>query len=358
MENQIKYISISEQLSLLAAKGLSFKDKNIAAKMLETYGYYNIINSYKSPYLIKDNGESNYLEGTTFEQIFSLFTFDHNLRNSIMAAMLDLEERVKSAAADVIAESFGTNQMNYLKWNNYRDRHVTHDRFGLNGILNTLQKNLDSDKNPIKYYREKYGIIPPWILFKGTYFSTVVNLTRLFKNQQKQLFVKKMYDCSNITCISKSIIDILFSTLFVSLEYRNLAAHGGRVYNYIPEYNIQFQCDEFLNALYPYFSEYKFKQGISQFLMLLHILEYKKPFEIICDTITKELERHLTLYPEDYRILGNTMGINIYMEQQDSIIKNGNQYPMTTIHQSDDSSVVLIENIPDELKSLFIKNNI
>ena len=51
-----------------------------------------------------------------------------------------------------------------------------------------------SGKDPIKYYRENYGIIPPWILFGGTYFSTLINLIRLFKNDQKKELIHIMYN--------------------------------------------------------------------------------------------------------------------------------------------------------------------
>ena len=51
-----------------------------------------------------------------------------------MAAMLDLEEHLRAVTADVIAESFGIDNNEYLKWNHYRDRKVTRDRFSLKKV--------------------------------------------------------------------------------------------------------------------------------------------------------------------------------------------------------------------------------
>lgn len=176
----VEYTTVEEQIELLKNKGLIFVDEDFAKSCLETNGYYNIINSYKTQYIEVVDGEKRYVLGTTFEQIYSMFILDHNLRNSIMAAMLDLEEHLRAISAEVISHSFGTDHNEYLKWENYRDRHVTRDKFSLRGILGTLHQNLGSGKDPIKYYRENYDGVPPWILFKGTYFSTLINFIRLF----------------------------------------------------------------------------------------------------------------------------------------------------------------------------------
>lgn len=349
MAKEIIYTTIEEQILLLESKGLSFGNKEIASKQLSMYGYYNIINSYKAPYLYELNGDKKYLPGTTFEQLFSLFIFDHNLRNAIMIAMLDLEEHIKSVAADVISQSFGVDHNVYLQWKNYRDRKVTYQRFGLQKILETLQKNVMSDKDPIKYYRQKYNLVPPWILFKGTYFSTLVNFTRLFKEPQKEAFIKKLYCCSDILASSTNVKNLLFDTLFVSLEYRNLAAHGGRVYNYNPSHKLEFNYFSDLDIINPALSELKEKNGISKLLILLDTLTYKKPLQIITDTITQEVNRHLSHYPNDLSILGNTVGIRIFSKSQDLVQYGDKQYPVESVRVSDDSSVILVKNYPKEL---------
>ena len=109
MAREIEYTTVQQQIDSLEGKGLIFGDKKGAQVVLERYGYYNIINSYKAPYQHIEDDEKKYISGTTFEQIYSIFTLDHNLRNSIMAAMLELEECLRAAAAEVIAVSFGIN---------------------------------------------------------------------------------------------------------------------------------------------------------------------------------------------------------------------------------------------------------
>lgn len=155
---EILYSTPEEQIQKLKLKNLIFEDEDFAKAKLAEYGYYNIINSYKAPYMTIVNGKKEYISGTSFEQIYSLFTLDHNLRNSIMSAMLDFEEHLRAATAEVIARNWGTDHNEYLKWEHYRDRSTVKERFSLRGILGTLRQNIMSGKDPIKYYRENYDI--------------------------------------------------------------------------------------------------------------------------------------------------------------------------------------------------------
>lgn len=345
------YTTIDDQIALLKSKELIFEDIDFAKEQLKKFGYYNIINSYKAPYLKEIDGNKIFKSGTSFEQIFSLFTLDHNLRNSIMSAMLALEEHIKAAAAEVISSSFGTDQNDYLQWKNYRDRRVSHKRFGLNATLENLKKALMSDKDPIRYYRENYGIIPPWILFKGTYFSTMVNFIRLFKEPQKQQFVQLLYECSSSLCREKDVKTLLFSTLSLCLEYRNLAAHGGRVYDYISDIKIQLDNPSIIDPLNTFNLDFSTQYGLCLLLNLLEMLPYKQPHSIIDNALRIELNRHLDLYECDLDILGSTLNLIIFSDQDDVIIVDGKEYPVVSRRQSGNPGLIMMD-MPDELNDL------
>ncbi len=212
--NLLNIPPLEQQIALLKSKGLLFESEAFARDRLQEYGYYNIINGYKAPYIDIINNTKIYKSGTTFEQLYSLFIFDHTLRNSVMSAMLDFEEHLRASAAEVISNSFGTNHNEYLRWNNYRDRQTTKDRFSLRGILGTLRQNVESGKDPIKYYRENYNIVPPWILFKGTYFSTLINFIRLFKEPQKISLIHLQYDIDESLCCLPCMKKLFMDTLF------------------------------------------------------------------------------------------------------------------------------------------------
>ncbi len=324
----IKYTTPEQQISSLKGKGLIFQDEATAIRSLSEHGYFNIINSYKSPYIEFTDHKKIYKPGTTFEQIFSLFTLDGSLRNSIMAAMLDFEEHLRAAVADVIAKAFGTNQEDYLKWENFRDRHVTKERFGLRGILGTLRQNITSGKDPIKYYRENYGIVPPWILFRGTYFSTLVNFVHLFKSSQKEELIQKLYPIGAEESALTDIKRLFSDTLSICLEYRNLAAHGGRIYNYAP--NTTFLLTDevfktFPDAL-PAHTNNDLSCGIAQLLFALNILNYDNPYNIINDTFSEEINRHCNMYPNDAPYLQEICGIKITKKHVVYVSPNTKKY--------------------------------
>ena len=325
-EKTIRYTTPKQQIELLKSKGLLFDDEEQAEKYLEEYGYYNIINGYKTPYIENTRGVNKYIPGTTFEQIFSLFVLDHNLRNSIMAAMLDLEEYLRAATAEVIAHSFGTDHNNYLKWNNYRDRYVTNNKFSLRSILGTLQQNITSGKDPIKYYREKYGLVPPWILLKGTYFSTLINFIRLFKNKQKQELIRKIYSLNAEYCELECIKKLFSDTLFLCLEYRNCAAHGGRIYNFSAKNAKDIIENPELFEHFPDIEHLKDTQGISQLIILLSTFDYETPINILQGALHEEINRHLHLYPNDKEYIEKIIGFELTAHIPVWITANSNKF--------------------------------
>lgn len=254
--DEINYTTPTEQIEKLRSQNMIILNEDFAKEQLQQCGYSNLIKSYRDPYTLVSNGRKIYRSGITFEQVLSLYTLDKNLRNAVMSAMLDLEEHIKEAAADVVASSFGVHQNRYLQFRNYRDKSKRKRRFSLAGILETMQKTLKTDKNPIFHYSSVHGIVPPWILFKSIYFS--------------------------------------------SLEYRNLAAHGGRIYNY--------KCKNKLRVIQNTNSNF---HGFSLLLLLLSFFKYSSPFEILTDALTKELNRHCNLFPEDITYLGQILNVNI-----------------------------------------------
>lgn len=318
MKEKIEYTTELEQLEKLQKQGLKVEDMERACSYLQTYGYYNIVNSYKEPFIITDgNGNKRYKEGTSFEQLFSLYQLDHVLRNSIMIAMLDLEEHLRAVTAEIVARNFGTSPEQYLQFKNYRDRKIKDPRFSLNSILDVLRKNAKcSDKNPIKYYRDTYNCVPPWVLFKGVFLSTLVNFVRLFKEPQKVDLASKMYGLPKDIKHMDAIVNLLTDTLFICLEYRNLAAHGGRVYNYIPHSKTRLsdKSSQCLENLITDFNQKKNTYGLASLLFLLDLFKYKQPFFTIQDALNTEVNRHCSLYPQDVPMLSSITGTSIEQE--------------------------------------------
>ena len=266
--NEILYSSVEEQIEKLKQQNLIIEDEDFAKKYLEIFGYFNLIKGYRSPYIFTDASGLHYRSGITFNQILSLYMFDKNLRNAVIASMLDLEEHIKASAADVVAQSFGTHQDDYLNIRNYRDKRRRNRKFSLRNTLLAIQKALNSDKTPVSHYREVHGIIPPWILFKNLYFSTIINFINFFKPHEKEQMVYHLYDVDSSDLSVDNLKLIMMDTLFVCLDYRNLAAHGGRIYNYRSDCNVR--LENFGTDV----SEDTLPKGFNQLIYILSCLKY------------------------------------------------------------------------------------
>lgn len=120
----ISYTTVEQQLNKLTSQKLIIENISFARDALNTYGYSNLIKSYRDPYVITSDNKKVYRSDVTFDQIYSLYILDKNLRNAVMATMLDLEEYVKENAASVLAASFGTHQNDYLNYKEtYRENY-------------------------------------------------------------------------------------------------------------------------------------------------------------------------------------------------------------------------------------------
>ncbi|MCI8565974.1 MAG: Abi family protein [Lachnospiraceae bacterium] len=313
-KKELHYASLDEQISKLKSHYLIIQNEERAKKVLEAIGYSNLIKSYREPYIISTETGKMYRSDVTFEQIYSLYLSSKNLRNAVMASMLDLEERIKESAADVIARSFGIHQDDYLAFRNYQNKRKRKQRFSLSGILTTMKDTLDTDKNPIHHYTVQYGFVPPWILFKSVYLSTIINFIDLMKKPQQTLMVKKLYP-DNASHSPEVMINLMMDTLFTCLEYRNIAAHGGRIYNYRSNRRVRFS------------SEIPFSmEGFSQLLQILNFMKYTAPYEHLQNVLTHELNRHCSNYPQDVTYLGQILNVNIFKREIVWVTDKTNKY--------------------------------
>lgn len=309
----LEYASVDKQIEKLKEQNLIIPNENSAKKLLTIYGYSNVIKSYRDPYVIAVDNQKVFRSDITFDQIFSLYNLDKNLRIAVMASMLDLEEYMKEATADVIAQSFGTNQDQYLQFRNYQNKRKYKYRFTLTGILETLRNTLETDKEPIHHYQAKYGIVPPWILFKSVYFSTIVNFIDQLKASEQIMLVNKIYP-HDFFLTEDEQVKLLMDTLFIALEYRNIAAHGGRIYNYQCNRDLHFAGSESL------------EKGFSLLIRLLKLMDYQAPFKYLNKVLNRELTRHCTAFPQDLTYLGQILNVNITSHQVVWISDSSNKY--------------------------------
>ncbi len=297
------FTTFEEQIEILKRRGLKFNSEETALTALKRYGYYSIINGYKDPYVEIIDGEEKYKDGVTFEQIYSLYTLDRKIRNEIMSSMLEIEDTLRTAVAHTVGEAFSADQNLYLERSHYRLGAKRNGRYPLDDVMKKFDKIMKDDMQPIKYYRETYGNIPPWILMKGASFGNLVNFIKLQKGPQKNKIISLVYDFPiSLVESSDDIKNIFMDTLFLCLDYRNRAAHGGRVYNFETDAKFRFSPMFHTHLLKISEADYRAGKGITGLKTLneaISLWDNKMPYYQLTAGMDYFAKEHCEIYPND-----------------------------------------------------------
>ena len=97
-----------QQIRILRSRNIQIRDGGKAMSVLKREGYYNIINGYKDIFLdevlTSQSGEDRYKAGTTFEQIYALYTFDRSMKSSLISFILKVETFLKTQISYFFSE--------------------------------------------------------------------------------------------------------------------------------------------------------------------------------------------------------------------------------------------------------------
>src|SRR5699024_5427743 len=202
MTNDKPFKSIDEQMSILKTRNLIFENEDTVKSVLSRYGYYEVINGYKSKFLINSsNDNEGFIPNTTFEHIYALYKLDKNIRGDLKNALEDFELTFKQSLAYVIAETYSDDDSEYTNPILYnvgelhkKGNHKETDRDGLLKKLNYIVKY--NAYEPYKHYREEHGNVPPWIAVKDLSFGQSIFLYKLSKQTIRDKVVSKMFAIS------------------------------------------------------------------------------------------------------------------------------------------------------------------
>lgn len=300
------FTTIDDQICILKRRNLTFVSEETATKALQRFGYYNIMNGYKDPYVEIVNGEERYRDGTTFEQVYSLFACDRAIRNNLMDAMLQIEDNLKAALSYTLGEDFSADQSLYLKPENFRAGKNRNGVYQRDELLKKFDKIMNDNSQPIKHYREVHNNIPPWILLKGASFGNLVNFIKLQKGTQKNKIISIVYDIpESFVAISTELKDLFMDTLFVCLDFRNRAAHGGRIYNYNTKSTFRFNpiLHERMNVSEADYRCGIGKTGLPALTQAISLFDNKDPSMTLKVACSFFLNKHFELYPGDKEYL-------------------------------------------------------
>ena len=204
MQTPKKFSSFSDQVSWISdEKGIKIKDREYAEEMLRQIGYFPLMGGYK--HLFRISNTKKYKAGTSFEEIVSLYKFDAELRELFFKYLLQIERQMRSLMSYYFTEMYGAEQKQYLDANNYNNTTTT------------------TDYTHINYYRKTYGEIPLWVLANVLTFGNLSKMFRVFPQSLKSKVSK------NFEPLNQHQMEQFLSVL---TKYRNVCAHGERLFTY------------------------------------------------------------------------------------------------------------------------------
>ena len=217
--NKKEFRTLDEQIDILKSKNLVIDDVDEAKDVLLRENYF-FINGYRYLFFDKDR---KFVKGTNFNELYSAFLFDRNLRNVMFKNLLVVENNIKSIISYQLSKKYGYKDKDYLNPKNfiqdYKDSRRVED------VLNKMKRQIrvNGEKHTATYhYINKYQYVPLWILVKVLSFGLINELFGILKPEDKE-------EIASIYGLSSDSLKVYLQLLS---NYRNLCAHEDIVYEH------------------------------------------------------------------------------------------------------------------------------
>ena len=214
-----EFKTLNEQIEILKNKGLVINDEEYAKLVLFRENYF-FLNGYRHLFM-KSSVDKRYIEGTTFEELYSLFLFDRTFRNIIFKNILIIENNVKSIISYQLSLKYGYKERDYLTPKNFTTNKEKAKQ--VNDILKKMKRQINVNAtahSATAHYVNNYGFIPLWVLVKVLSFGIVGELYSILKKED-QMGIAELYNLD---------VEVLSNYLTILSNYRNLCAHEDIVY--------------------------------------------------------------------------------------------------------------------------------
>ena len=220
MRNKV-FRNLDEQVEILRSKGLIINDEEKSKKILLKENYF-FLSGYRHLFMIC-NKDKNFITGTTFEELYAMFTFDRNIRNIFLKNLLIIENNIKSLISYQMSKKYGFKEKDYLNPKNFSE-----DTLRVRQVRDVLEKvkrqiRVNGRKHAATiHYITNYGYIPLWILVKVLSFGLISEFYNIFKDNDK-------IELSNFYNLDVKTFSIYLTILS---NYRNLCAHEDILYEH------------------------------------------------------------------------------------------------------------------------------
>ena len=279
-----EYKNSKELLDYIISKGVIVTNKEFALDKIKKYSYYSIINTYKD--IFKDSS-NNYKNNVTFDEIYSLYEFDKNIRSIFLKYILEIETVIKSLLAELLSLKYGID--NYLLTNNF-DNNINSKiiQDNIDKINEEIAKQ-NGKHEAITHYINEYGFVPPFVLIKILTWGELSRLYSMLKQTDRQAISKEFKVPDNfLKQVMKNITMI-----------RNICAHNDRMFSFHSKFLITFKIID---------SNYKNKDNSTNVYMIMKSMQ-----RLLDKNKSDEFERLVNLEIEKLKANIKSVDINLIL---------------------------------------------
>ncbi len=213
--------TLDEQIEILQRKGLIIRDVEEAKNVLLRENYF-FLSGYRLLFM-ESTHNKQFIPGTTFDELYSMFQFDRHIRNILFKNLLIIENNIKSITAYNLSKHYGIREEEYLSAKNF-----TSDRSRkrqVDDLLRKMKRQIrinGGQHQATMHYIEHYGYIPLWIVVKILSFGIVSEFYQILKPEDQ----KEIAHDFGVTT------EQLIIYLPILANFRNLCAHEDILYEH------------------------------------------------------------------------------------------------------------------------------
>lgn len=211
--------TLDEQIDILKFKGLIINNLDYTKEVLIRENYF-FLNGYRHIFM-KSINNRKFIEGTTFEELYSLFLFDRSFRNILFKNILIIENNIKSIISYQMSKKYGFKENDYLRSSNFNTEKEKARQ--VSDLLKKMKRQIavnQTQHSATMHYVNNYGYIPMWVLVKVLSFGIVGEMFSILKREDQE-DISKIYNID---------IESLIIYLPILANYRNLCAHEDIVF--------------------------------------------------------------------------------------------------------------------------------
>ena len=217
-KNLKKPLNLSLLVERLKEHNLTIENESKAREVLSRLSYYRF-SGYALQFRQSPN-DSDYISGTSFDQVLRLYQFDEKLRNVLRTYI----EKVEILYRSLIAHHFSLAKCTRPPYDQHYDENNFFNKKGYWELRNHFQKDRDYYKDSLilKHHKKNYNDrLPLWAIVELISFSDLSKLYNCMYFSEKD----------RIAIAAKTKHDVLTNNLHCLAVLRNKCAHAARLYN-------------------------------------------------------------------------------------------------------------------------------